>query len=560
MYSLFKFLNFYRKIRQIFTSRVKTEGDNYMFNFSKSKLFLFFSMAVIILFLFGCASEPDESSGAEGGSKGQKGGDLVVATVSDVVTLDPAGANDVPSFDVQYNIFEKLVKHDENMELQPGLATSWEAIDDTTWEFKLQEGVKFHDGTDFNAEAVKANIERLLDPDVAAPTAYLLEMINEVVVVDDYTVQFKTEYPFAGLPAHLAHNASGMVSPETIEADYAAMKEGEAPGTVVNEKPIGTGYFKFEEWQPGQYVRLVKNEEYWDGTAKLDSVTFKVVPEDLTRIAELNTGDSHVTNPLSASDVEQIESTDGLSFIQQGSVSLDYLGFNTQKEPFDDKRVRRAISMAIDKKQIIDGITNGYAKEAVGPLAPNVFGSHENLEGIDYNPEEAKKLLAEAGYPDGFATTIWTNDTRERMDSATNIQAQLEQIGIDVEIEVFEWGTYVEEIGKGEHDMFILGWSNSTADADVGLNPLFHSENMGASGNQTFTDNEELDSLLDEARKTADESERIELYNQAQELLVEEAPMVYLMHKDFLLGVSDRVKNLSMTPTKMLQLKDVYME
>jgi len=518
-------------------------------------------MVLISLVLLGCASEPNESSSAEGDSGGQQGGDLVVATVSDAVTLDPAGANDVPSFDVQYNIFEKLVKHDENMELQPSLATSWEAVDDTTWEFKLQEGVKFHDGTDFNAEAVKANIERLIDPDVAAPTAYLLEMIREVVAVDDYTVQFKTEYPFSGLPAHLAHSASGMISPEMIKADYAAMGDGEAPGTAINEKPIGTGYFKFDEWQPGQYVRLVKNEDYWDGAALLDSVTFKVVPEDLTRIAELNTGDSHITNPLSASDVGQIESTEGLSFIQQGSVSLDYLGFNMDKEPFNDKLVRHAISMAIDKTQIIDGITDGYAKEAVGPLAPNVFGYDENLAGLEYNPEEAKKLLEEAGYPDGFETTIWTNDTRERMDIATNVQAQLEEIGIKVEIEVFEWGAYLEEIGNGAHDMFILGWSNSTADGDVGLYPLFHSDNIGPPGNRTFMDNEELDSLLVEARQAADESERIELYKQAQELLVEEAPMVYLMHKDYLLGVNDSVKgDLAMTPTKMLQLKDVYIE
>lgn len=217
------------------------------------------------------------------------------------------------------------------MGLESSLATSWEAVDDTTWEFKLQEGVTFHDGTTFNAEVVKANIGRIIDEDVAAPTAYLLDMIDEVIVIDDYTVQIKTAYPFSGLPAHLAHSSGAMISLEQIEADYAAMEEGADPGSVINEKPIGTGYFKFDEWSPGQYIRLVKNEDYWDGTALLDSVTFKVVPEDLTRIAELNTGDSHVTNQLSSSDVAQIESTEGLAMLQQGSVSLDYLGFNTQK-------------------------------------------------------------------------------------------------------------------------------------------------------------------------------------------------------------------------------------
>ena len=526
---------------------------------SRNWLYTFIAIAFISIVLAGCASEPDEAGGTENDGK-QHGGELVIATVSDAISLDPAGANDVPSFDIQFNIFEKLIKHDENMGLQPSLATSWEAVDDTTWEFKLQEGVTFHDGTTFNAEVVKANVERIIDEDVAAPTAYLLDMIDEVVVIDDYTIQIKTAYPFSGLPAHLAHSAGAMISLEQIEADYAAMEEGADPGSVINEKPIGTGYFKFDEWSPGQYIRLVKNEDYWDGAALLDSVTFKVVPEDLTRIAELNTGDSHVTNQLSSSDVAQIESTEGLAMLQQGSVSLDYLGFNTQKEPFDDERVRQAITMAINKEQIVDGIANGYAIPAAGPLAPNVFGYDENLEGIAYNQEEAKKLLAEAGYEDGFSTSIWTNETRERLDIATNIQSQLSEIGIEVEIEIFEWGAYLEKIGEGEHDMFILGWSNGTADADNGLYPLFHSENMGPPGNRTFLDHGELDSILEEARQTADEAERIELYKQAQELLVELAPMNYLMHKDYLSGLREEVKGLSMLPTKFLLLKDVNIE
>src|SRR5699024_7595309 len=159
---------------------------------------------------------------------------------TDAVALDPAGSNDIPSFDVQSNIFENLVRHDENMELHPGLAESWEAIDETTWEFTLQEGVTFHDGSDFNAEAVKANIDRILDPDVAALAGHLIDMIDEVEIVDDYTVRFITEYPFGGLPAHLAHPTAAMVSTQQIEEDYAEMEEGAEPGSVINEHPIGT--------------------------------------------------------------------------------------------------------------------------------------------------------------------------------------------------------------------------------------------------------------------------------------------------------------------------------
>lgn len=532
--------------------------------FSKNSMLMLLLAIMLALVVSACSGDSDDDAGKDGdaGESGaaQNGGDLVIATASDAVSLDPAGSNDVPSFDVQYNIFEKLVRQDENMELHPSLAVSWENVDETTWEFKLQEGVTFHDGEPFNAEAAKMNLERLLDPDVAAPTSYLLDMVTEVNAIDEYTLQIKTEYAFGGLLAHLAHPSGGMISPKVIEADYEAMSNGEAAGSAVNANPVGTGYFKFEEWNTGTSIKLVKNDNYWDGEAKLDSVTFKVVPEDLTRIAELNTGDSHISNPLSASDVAQVESTDGLYFNQQGSVALDYLGFNVQKAPFDDVRVRQAITMAIDKSQIINGIAEGYALTAEGPLAPNTFGYDETIEGLGYDVEAAKELLAEAGYADGFDTTIWTNDTRERQDIAQNVQSQLAAIGINVEIEIFEWGAYLEQVGNGEHDMFILGWSNSTADADNGLAPLFATENMGAPGNRTFYSNEEFDQLLEDGRTETDETARLAIYKEASEILIEDAPMVYLMHKDYLMGVREQVKGLTMLPTKILQLKDVYIE
>ncbi|MBY7143157.1 glutathione ABC transporter substrate-binding protein [Virgibacillus sp. NKC19-3] len=527
----------------------------------KSKNSVLMLLLILGMVLAACASEPDDASDTtEEGGEGQNGGDLVITTASDAVSLDPTGANDVPSFDVQYNIFENLVKQDENMELEPGLAKSWETVDDHTWEFKLQEGVTFHDGSAFNAEVVKANLERVMDPDVAAPAAYLIDMISDIEVVDDYTIRLTTEYPFGSLPANLTHSTTAMVSQEQIEEDYTAMEQGEEPGSVINQHPIGTGYFTFEEWDPGQQIQLTKNEDYWDKEALLDSVTFKVVQEDLTRIAELETGESHITNPLSPSDIEQVESADDLSVDRQGSVSLDYIGFNMEKEPFDDERVRRAISMAVDKEQIVEGIYNGVGTPAVGPLAPNVFGYDEELDGIEYDPEAAQELLAEAGYENGFSTTIWTNDSRERVDLATNVQSQLEEIGVDVDIEVLEWGAYIEQTGNGDHDMFVLGWSNSTADADIGLYPLFHSDNVGVPGNRTYIQDDEIDALIDEGRQATNEDERLEIYSEAQEKLVETAPMIYTLHQEYLLGVREEVKGLTQLPTKILQLKDVYIE
>lgn len=548
---------------------------------SKKSILLFVLTLLLTFALIACASEPgsddakddtsegedtgkeddtNEEEDEEEGEDGSDGGELVIAKSAEAVSLDPAGSNDVPSSDVQENIYESLTQLDEDLNVQPKLAESWDAVEDDVWEFKLREGVTFHDGSEFNAEVVKVNIERILDDKVTSPRKFLFEMVSDIEVVDDYTVRFTTEYPFAPLPAHLAHSGGAMVSLDIIEQDYAAIEDGKDPGSVVNENPIGTGYFVFDEWKSGESIRLVRNEDYWGDNALLDSVLFKVVSEDLTRVAELETGDSHVADPLSPSDFDQIDQTDGASVQTQSSVSLSYIGFNMDKEPFDDVRVRQAISMAIDKEQIIDGIYEGFGIPAIGPIPPDVFGFDDSVSGLDYDIEKAKELLADAGYPDGFETTIWTNDSRERIDTAVNLQSQLKDIGIEVKVEEIEWGAYLEQTANGEHDMFILGWSTPTGDADYAMYALFHSDNFGEPGNRTFTEDPELDALLEKGRKTPGEDERLEIYGEAQELLVEIAPMIYIHHSEYLLGVRDEVKGLTQLPTQILQLQEVYIE
>ncbi|GEN50095.1 glutathione ABC transporter substrate-binding protein [Alkalibacterium pelagium] len=533
---------------------------------NKRSLF-FTSLTAAALLLAACGtddSDPiddgaDTDEGTEEGTdtEGAQGGDLIIGQLSDAVSLDPHGSNDTPSSNVAYNIYEALLIQDENMELQPGLATEWEMVDDLTWQFTLREDVTFHDGSEFNADVVQANFERILDEEIASPRAFLYEMVEEINVVDDYTVEFVTEYPFSPLPAHIAHNGGGLMSAEVIAEDYEAIENGSEPGSVINENPVGTGPFVFESWTPGDEIVLNRNEDYWGGAPALDSITFRVVPEGSTRLADLETGAIHISDPLSPSDVSRVEGTDGMSVNSQPSVGLSYIGFNAQKEPFDDPLVRQAISKAIDKDTIINGIYDGVGLPAESPLAPDVFGYDENVSGLEYNVEEARELLAEAGYEDGFSTTLWTNDNQDRIDTATAVQAQLQEIGIDVEIEQVEWGAYLEDTAAGEHDMFILGWTTVTGDADYGMYPLFHSDNYGEAGNRTFFSTDELDSLLEEARQSSDEDERLDLYSRAQEILVDEAPMLYIHHQEFLLAVSDDVEGLWQHPTGILMLRDV---
>ncbi|MDN4608060.1 glutathione ABC transporter substrate-binding protein [Sporosarcina highlanderae] len=493
----------------------------------------------------------------KGKGKGVEGGDLVLAVLSDASSLDPAGSNDVPSSVVQANIYETLVNRDDDNSIVPGLAESWEAIDDTTYEFKLREGVKFHDGEPFNAEAVKANLDRIRDKEVASPRFFLFEMITDVIVKDEHTVQIKTEYPFAPLLAHLSHNGGAMVSPKSIKADYAAMTGDVKAGSVISLNPVGTGYFKFVSWTPGDEIKLARNDDYWGDKAHVDTVTFKVIPESAVRNADLQTGHVHIADPIQPNEVAGINSDSYARVNQKASSSLAYLGFNTEKEPFNDPKVRKAISMLINKEDISEGVYDGFGVLAKGPLAPGIFGFNDKAKPIEYNVEEAKKLLKEAGYENGFKSSIWTNDNPQRQQIAVLVQNELKKVNVEVDIEVMEFGAYLEKTANGEHDMFILGWSNPTGDADYGMYALFHSSQKGNPGNRSFYENKEVDSLLEQGRRESDPDERIKIYNKIQEHLIEDAPMAYLIHTEYLTGVSNKIKGFAIGTDGIYKLKNV---
>ncbi|WP_235599889.1 glutathione ABC transporter substrate-binding protein [Alkalihalobacillus trypoxylicola] len=502
-------------------------------------------------------SEQPEVDGEQTEENAEVGGDLTVDLTSDAVSLDPHAANDGNSLYVMTAIYDNLVYLDKDLTIQPGLAESLEQIEDTIWEVKIRQDVTFHDGTPLNAEVVKANLDRVRDPDLGSPLGFLFDMIEEVREMDEYTVQIETEFPFASLPAHLAHPGGHIIGLQSIEADYEAIANGEPAFSYVNENPIGTGYFKYENRNVGESIELVKNENYWDVDAKVDSVTFKVVPEDFTRIAELETGDADIIYPVNPNDVTRLNEAENTKVVQSDSANITYLGFNTQVEPFNDRRVRQAITKAIDKEVLISGVVDGVALEAKGPLAPTVFGHNENLEPLSFELEEAKALLAEAGYEDGFSATILTNENRAFIDIAEYVQEQLASLGIEVEIQTAETGAYLETTGNGNSEMFIGSWGTVTLDADYGLYPMFHSSNAGMAGNRSFIDDPEIDSLLEQARQETDETKRLELYHEVQELLVEEAPIVYLYHSILLAGLRDEVEGFYQYPSSFLFLRDV---
>lgn len=539
-------------------------------------------MLASVVMLAACASEPDnDGAGNEGAppednnnateeaadnNEGdgeveelEEGNDLIIATLSDITSLDPHTTSDVPSGNVQINIFETLTKSDENFEIQPHLAESWEDVEEDVWEFQLRDDVTFTDGEEFNAEVVQQNLERLLDPDVGSPRAGLFEVIEEIEVVDDYTIRLHTEMPFSALPAHLSTYPSSMVSPALIDADYENMEDEGQPGDIVNEEPAGSGMFTLNDWDPGNQVVLDANEDYWDGRVNVDSATFRVVSEDLTRLGELETGSAHIIDPVTPSDMSRVEGTDGVNIFQTEAASITYMGFNADVEPFNDPDVRRALDMAVNKDNMLEGVLEGNGTPAVGPINETQFGFSDDVEANEYDPEQAQQILADAGYEDGFETTLWTNDSQERMDIAELIQADLSMIGVDVSIEVLEWGAYLDATAEGEHDMFILGLSLPTMDADYPLHELFHSDSVGE-GNRFFFDDPEFDALIADAREETDEQTREDLYVEAVEYLNEMAPSSFLYHPDHIMGYRDEVSGFWADGSGLYQLKDVEIE
>jgi peptide/nickel transport system substrate-binding protein len=504
----------------------------------KKNLFLMLVLALMVA-LAACGGKNDATPTPEtpgtpdtpAPAEGEAGGHLVFVTGADAPTLDPHGMNDTATSNATSQIFERLTDYAADGSVYGLLATEFEAIDELTWEFKLRQGVKFHDGSDFTANDVKASIERLIDPEAASPRAFILNMVEEVVIVDDHTVQIKTNIPFAPLPAHLAHNAGSIIQASAIEEENNG-------GKTITEHPIGTGPFKLTTWDRGAEIKMERNEDYWGEKAKVDTLSFVVVPEDATRIAMLETGEAHAVL-VGAPDVARVEGMSQLDTVRIHGTRMDYLGFNMNKAPYDNMKVRQAIAMAVNKDDIVYGILDGQGVPAVGPLAPTVNGNYQGLTPLDYDVEAAKALLAEAGFENGFNTTIFVNEgNKARADIAELVQHQLGQIGINVEIKIVEWGAFLEQTAAGDHELFILGWTTVTGDADYGLYALFHSSQHGSPGNRSFYSNDRVDELLDYARSEADQPKRNEAYKEISEILVEEAPMVYLQHPDFVYGTN----------------------
>lgn len=536
--------------------------------------FLLFFGLIALLFLAACSSENEnsEGNGDDGNTEGnsESSGEpkvLIFGRGGDSVNLDPISVTDGESFKVTQNVFETLVNFGEqDTTINPGLAKEWTVSEDgLTYTFMLEEGVKFHDGTDFNADAVVANFDRW-SSGTADKYYYYKSMfggfgdeeghvIESVTADDEFTVTFKLKRPQAPFLKNIAMSPFGMGSPTAFEA----------AGDSFGDNPVGTGPFKFVEWKRNDSITIEKFEDYWqEGYPKLDRVVFRAIPDNSARLNALLTGEIDLADGVNPSDSSSIEGDAALQLFERPSMNVGYLGLTNTRPPFDNKLVRQAMNHAIDKQAIVDAFFEGRAEVAVNPMPPSISGYNDQIEGYDYNPEKAKELLAEAGLADGFEMELWAMPVPrpympDGMKVAEVMQKNLADVGITAEIVSFEWATYLEKARNGEADAFMLGWTGDNGDADNFLYVLLDGDNIG-SNNYTYYDNEDLHELLIAAQSEVDEAKRNELYMQAQEIIHEDAPWVPLAHSTPLLAGKAEITGFTPHPTGSDKLHNVDFE
>ncbi len=539
----------------------------------KKSFYILFSIILITAFMSGCERETTgwEEHIVNTINTDETGKRLVIGRANDSVSLDPACTTDMDSFKVTVNILETLVKSEkEGDQIVPCLAESWKSSEDgLTWVFKLRQGIRFHDDTVFNAQAVVFNFERWMDVDNPYHNGsfsywnYIFGgfpgFVKSVTAISDYSVEIKLNKPYAPFLNALAMPVFGISSPAGI------MKHGRD----VFEHPTGTGPFIFKSWDHSKSILLIRNDKYWNGTAKVNEVEFRVITSSKERLDELRQGAIHIADHLSPADVADIKYDPNLYLYLRPSFNVGYIAMNNEKSPFNKREVRIAINHAIDKEKLINDIFDNLAKPAKTYIPPFLWGYNENLESYEYDPERSKQLLADAGFPKGFKTTLWVMDAArdyfpKPWETAEFIKENLKQVNIDAEIKVFNLNEYLTKIHNGEHEMALIGWTGDYTDPDNFLYTLLASENAkpGLAGNYSFYKSKEVDQLLAQARQTTNMVFRRSLYRSLQEIVNYDAPSVPLVHTMPVLASRLSVKGYTphMTGVESLENVDIDME
>lgn len=466
--------------------------------------------------------------------------------------LDPHMATDTTSSRTYNLMFDTLVMYsDDGQKIVPWLAESWSAsADGKVWTFKLRKDVHFHKtteggkttangGREVTAQDWKWSFERMIRD--KSPRVFFIEVVDgyqEMVdgkakewrgikVVDKYTLQFTLKEPFAPFISVIAYQALCVVPKE----DVTKLGKG------FRFHPVGTGAFTFEGWKQDQRVTLKKNPNYWrkDANGKqlpyLDGFEIVVIPDDTVAWEEFKKDNINFMHNVPERRVEEARKLLGKNFLYAPTPGIYYFGFNMRKAPFkDNKKLRQAMNYAIDRERLNDLVMEGLFVPATGILPPSMPGYNKNLEGYQYNPEKAKQLMKEAGYPNGLEITMQVNQSARNKAVAEAVQAQLAELGIKMNAKIVDWGLHLDMLDRGECEMYRMGWLVDYLDPDNFLYVNLSSRNPGIKGNYSFYENAEVDKLLDQARVITDQKKRIEMYQKAEQIIVDDAPWMFLLY------------------------------
>ncbi len=489
-------------------------------------------------------TETDQTEGGSelDGSTDNVKNELVIAVNENFITMDPHNTGDRNSNAVQSAMYEGLLAEQDG-EIVPVLAEEFELNDDATEvTFKLREGVTFHDGESFNAEVVKANFERIQNPDNNLRLySRGFNEITDIDILDEYQIKITLEQPNSNILTKIV--PAGMVSPKALDEED------------LTQTLVGTGPYQFVEWIQGDYLTIELFEEYWnEGQATVEKITYRPVPENGARVAMLQTGEADLIFPAPTQNLAELEADENILVETNNSTIANYISLNTMKEPFDDVRVRQALNYAIDKDAFIEVVMAGYGSP-LDSVLPNTIFNYQQQDLYTYDLDKARELLTEAGYEDGFEVEIWGNTNSNTVRGMQFIQQQLSQIGVDLEVLSMEEGTLSDRIYGGhspeeaEVEMWYVSWGGFPSDTDHMIRPILGGESFPpGGGNSAYFSNEDVDNWLHEANTLTDADLQRDLYGQVQQTIYEEAPWIFLASDENIYAMRDHVDGVFVTP------------
>ena len=503
---------------------------------------LLLSAVMLAALLAGCGSS-NSSAGGNSSDGGAVKDTLIVATPDAPTYMDPQIQAAIGTYRVTTQMFDRLVELDNEMNLIPSLAESWDIVDEVTTVFHLRQGVKFHDGNTMTAEDVKYSLERCI---ASSGVNYNYLIIKEINVLDEYTVEFVTSEPCNVLLQRLTLDAASIISKAAAES-----------GADFNANPVGCGPYKFVSWELGGDVTMEAFDEYWGGAPAVKTLIFRNIPEAINRTIALETGEVDIAYDLAATDFDTIESNAGLKLLKTASTTVWYVGSNVKDPILSNTKVRQAIAHAINVEDFITIAFNGNADAAKNTMLTSYLdGYAPDTVVYEYSVDKAKALLKEAGYENGFNCTLYIQDSQIFKDASVVIQEALRQVGIAVEIKSMDSAAFTTATTNGEHQLFFM--SKTSIDPDSMLRSMYSEDSLGASGNRSFWTSPEVDEKLDTALSTTDAAMAAGLYKDIQTIVATEVPIYPLAIEYLNAGMQANVEGFGLYPGKSHYIYGTY--